>query len=102
MSEYDPLSQINKHVMLKNGMFELDDIPNAKCICGHSFSEHLIDLDGVADCCLVAKQEVCICDRFQNEDDKVIIPEKHGGKLQKKGEVLNHEESSYIHMLSKM
>ena len=52
---YDPLSYAQKILMLKNGMFEFDDIPNAKCLCGHSISEHLIDLAGIADCCLYTK-----------------------------------------------
>jgi len=37
---YDPLSQAQKHIMLKNGTFEFDDISNTKCCCGHSVSEH--------------------------------------------------------------
>jgi len=37
---YDPLSQAQKHIMLKNGTFEFDDISNTKCCCGYSVSEH--------------------------------------------------------------
>src|SRR5215469_16976320 len=79
---YDPLSYAQKIIMLKNGAFEFDDIPNTKCLCGHSFSEHLIDLDGTTGCCLYAKGEVCICDKFVDEDVKVIVPPKE--KLPKK------------------
>ena len=35
--DYDPLAQVNKIVMLKNGTFEFDCYPNTKCLCGHYF-----------------------------------------------------------------
>jgi len=70
----NPLSLANKHMMLKKGTFEFDDIINTKCLCGHSWSEHLINLAGIADCCLFAKGDVCICDRFVDEMSKLILP----------------------------
>ncbi len=58
---YDPLSQAQKHIMLKNGSFEFDDVSNIECCCGHSVSEHL----DCVDCCLFLKRkELCLCDRF--------------------------------------
>jgi hypothetical protein len=68
---YDHLSQVNKHMMLANGLFDFDDIPNGECYCGHSESEHLIDLDGTADCCLYAKDSVCICEKFVDKRSEV-------------------------------
>ena len=100
---YDPLSEAQKIVMLKNGSFEFEDIPNAKCLCGHSISEHLINLDGIADCCLYAKGNVCICERFQDEDSKVILPPK--GKipyLQKPVQPEEPRPNSYVHQLSQI
>jgi len=78
--EYDPLSSlqnVQKIIMLKNGTFEFDRYPNVKYLCGHSISEHLINLDGDVDCCLFVKdKELCICDRFQGEGSKIIMPKK--------------------------
>ena len=75
---YDPLSQVNKHIMLRNGLFEFEDILNGECFCGHSESEHLINLEGIADCCLFAKDDVCICERFQDKGIKITqrLPRK--------------------------
>jgi len=101
----DPLSQVNKHIMLRNGAFEFDDIPNTICLCGHSVSEHLIDLDGIADCCLFSKGDVCICDKFLDKGSKIIMPQKQDGRLPKrvKEEILTTGEiNSYIQTLSKM
>ena len=72
-SSYDPLSQVNKHMMLANGLFDFDDIPNGKCLCGHSTSEHLVGLAGVVDCCLYAKDFICICEKFTEERSKMIL-----------------------------
>ena len=69
-------------------------IPNAYV---DTISEHLIDLNGDADCCLYAKGEVCICDKFVHEDVKVVVPLK--GKLPKKQEVQVLEDprmNSYV------
>ena len=73
------LSQVNKHIMLRNGLFEFGDISNGECLCGHSISEHLINLEGIADCCLFAKGDVCICDKFQDKGSKSIMPQKQDG-----------------------
>ena len=100
----DPLSQINKHVLLKNGFFEFEDIPNGECFCGHSIYEHLIDLDGIADCCLFAKGDMCICDKFLDKESKIIMPQKQDGRLPNrvKEEILtNGELNSYIQTLSR-
>ncbi|MGC2572220.1 MAG: hypothetical protein WA364_11970 [Candidatus Nitrosopolaris sp.] len=95
----DPLSQANKHVLLKNGTFEFDDIPNAKCLCGHSISEHLIDLDSIADCCLYTKdKDLCICDKFVDEDVKVVPK----GKLPKKQVLEDPRLNSYVQMMSRL
>ena len=99
---YDPLSYAQKIIMLKNGAFEFDDIPNTKCLCGHSVSEHLIDLDGIADCCLYAKGEVCICDKVVDEDVKVV-PKGKLPKKQSEVQVLEDPRlNSYVQMMSKM
>jgi len=101
---YDPLSHAQKHVMLKNGVFEFDDIPNGKCLCGHSISEHLDYID----CCLFVKgKEICICDRFLDKGHKITIP-KSNGKLVHKKEVLQKPVqpedprlNSYVQTLSR-
>jgi len=68
------------------------------CLCGHSSAEHLINLDGIADCCLYAKdKDLCICDKFVDEDVKVVVPPK--GKHPKKQEVQILEDprlNSYV------
>src|SRR5215472_3421043 len=97
-----PLSQVNKHIMLRNGAFEFEDrIPNGECFCGHSESEHLINLDGIADCCLFGKKEVCICDKFLDKASRIIIPQKQDGRLPKKDILTNGELNSYIQTLSR-
>jgi hypothetical protein len=70
---FDPLLYAQKHVMLKNGLFEFEDIPNAKCYCGHCQSEHL----DCVELCLFAKgKKLCICDRFLEQGSKVNISKK--------------------------
>ena len=103
--EEDLLSQVNKHILLRNGLFEFEDIPNGECLCGHSESEHLINLDGIADCCLFAKGDMCICDKFQDKGNK--ITQKQDGRLPKrlKEEVkvlTTGELNSYIQTLAKI
>jgi hypothetical protein len=94
---YDPeLSQAQKVLMLKNGLFEFDDIPNARCCCGHNQSEHLDCID----CCLFAKDEICMCERFL--ENGATIPK---GKIpsKKKKEVQEDLKlNSYIQTLAKM
>ena len=100
---YDLLSQVNKHIMLRNGAFDFENIPNTKCLCGHSIYEHLIDHNGDADCCLYAKGEVCICDKFADQGAKMVVPPK--GKLPKKQEVQVLEDprlNNYVQTLSQM
>ena len=66
---------------------------------------HLIDLNGDSDCCLFAKDYVCICDKFQDKGTKIIMPQKQDGRLPKrvKEEILTTGEiNSYIQTLSKM
>ena len=107
MSEYDPLSQISKHIMLRNGLFDFDDIPNGECLCGHSESEHLIGLEGVADLCLYAKgkDNICICDKFVDEGCKIVI-HKLEKKLPKKemAQTLENDSrlNSYIQTLARV
>ena len=65
----------------------------------------LIDLTGIADCCLFAKGNVCICDKFVDKGSRVIIPQKQDGRLPKrvKEEILTTGEiNSYIQTLSKV
>ena len=104
---YDLLSQVNKRIMLRNGAFDYEDISNGECLCGHSESEHLIDLAGIADCCPYAKdKDLCICDKFLEEKSKVNIPPTIKGKLpslQKKPEQSEDIRiESYVQMLSKI
>ena len=76
---------------------EFDRYPNVKCLCGHSISEHLIDLDGNADYCLFVKdKDLCICYKFVDEGVKVVVPPR--GKLPKNQEV----QVSYVQTLSQM
>src|SRR5215831_13611123 len=75
-------SRTRQIIMLRNGAFDFENIPNTKCLCGHSIYEHLIDHNGDADCCLFAKGDVCICDKYVDEGVKVVVPPKD--KLPKK------------------
>ena len=91
----DPLSHVNKHIMLRNGLFEFQDISNEMCYCGHPESEHLINLEGIADCCMFG---MCICDKFVEKGSRII--EKRLPK--REIEVLTTGElNSYIHNLSR-
>ena len=102
--EYDPLTQAQKIVMLKNGTFEFDDILNSKCLCGHSESEHLIDLAGIADCCLFAKGNLCICDKFVEKGAKVKSKKQNGKLLPSLQKSVQEDPqiNSYVQQLSQI
>jgi hypothetical protein len=106
---YDPLSQTQKHIMLKNGTFEFefDSIKQSSyCCCGHAISEHL----DCVDCCL--NKELCICDRFLDGGSKVTIPQKqrqkqgklpHKELLQKQKEQIEDKQlGNYIQSIARM
>jgi hypothetical protein len=65
---YDPLSQAQKHIMLRNGRFEFDNVKQGTCCCGHS---------DCVDCCLAKTKEICICDGFKEKGViSTYIPKK--------------------------
>jgi len=63
----DDLSQVQKHILLKNGTFDFDSdaqISNEMCCCHHDTSWHLDRVD----CCLFAG---CLCDIFLDEGFRI-------------------------------
>ena len=97
---YDALSQAQKHIMLKNGMFEFDTFKPGTCYCNHSVAEHL----DFSDLCL--SRELCLCDRFLDKESK-ITPQKQQ-KVPKKEEqkqkepIEDRQLDSYIATLARM
>lgn len=102
------LSQVNKHIMLKNGLmeFELDSVKQSSCCCGHSITDHLWP---TLDCCLV--KELCICDRFLDRNFKTPVAERYGKlpkreeeeqKQKQKDQIEDNQLVSYIQTLAKM
>lgn len=91
---YDPLSQANKHIMLKNGLMEFDSIEHGTCCCGHQKSDHLWP---TLDCCLI--KELCICDRFLDKDSKTPVAERYSKLPTQKEEIeeLVVKEGKIIH-----
>jgi hypothetical protein len=77
----DPLAVANKHMMVRNGLFEFDDVKQGICCCSHSIMDHL-DCDSY---CLAKTKEICICERYLEKGSKMITPQKQG-KLPKKEE----------------
>lgn len=71
---YDPLPQAQKHVMLRNGRFEFDNVKQGTCCCGHSIMEHL----DCTDCCIAKCKEICICEKFHDKESKLTAPQKQG------------------------
>ena len=93
----DALSQAQKHIMLKNGMFEFDTFKPGTCCCNHSVAEHL----DFSDLCL--SRELCLCDRFLDKESK-ITPQKQQ-KVSKKEDVLQKETrqlDNYIQTLARI
>ena len=96
-NEYDPLSQTQKHVMMRNGTFEFDTPKLGTCCCCHSINDHL----EMVDCCIAKSEELCICDRFLDKESKTISRKQ--GKV--KEDVLPLQEQkvdSYIQQLAKL
>ena len=84
---------------------EFDRYPNVKYLCGHCISEHLINLDGDVDCCLFVKdKELCICDRFQGEGSKIIMPKKIPKKVTEELQVFANDSrlNNYIEALARI
>jgi hypothetical protein len=92
---YDALSQAQKHIMLKNGMFEFDTFKPGTCCCGHSVSDHLDRVD----CCLC--KELCDCERYLDENSRVTVPQKLDGKLPQKQKE-DKQLDSYIQQIARM
>jgi len=93
--EYDPeLLQAQKIIMLKNGLFEFDNIPYSLCVCGHLASDHL----DLVDCCLFG---LCLCDKFLEEGSKVTAPKNQNGKMPrvKQSEPEDPKVNNYIDTL---
>jgi hypothetical protein len=106
---YDPsVSQVQKVLMLANGAFQFDRISNSQCRCKHPQSEHILDLDGNIGCCLFAKGDICICEKFVDAKTKVVTTTTNQGKPPKKNEKLSRREiqdprlSSYVEQLAQM
>jgi DNA topoisomerase IB len=102
---YDPLSQAQKHVMLRNGTFEFDSVKQGTCCCGHSINDHL----RCVDCCLAKTKEICICEKYLEEGSKVIISQTKQQKLpkmeeqkQKQKQIEDNQLNNYIQTLSKI
>lgn len=72
---YDPLSQAQKYIMLRNGKFEFDIVKQGTCCCGHSIMEHLDCID----CCIAKSKEICICEQFHDKESKLIVTSKKQG-----------------------
>lgn len=102
---YDPLSQAQKHIMLKNGIFEFefDNFKQSSCYCcSHPISEHL----DCVDCCL---SKECLCDKFLEEGTSK--PHQKQGKLphkellqkqMQKEQIEDKQLNSYIQTLARM
>jgi hypothetical protein len=97
---YEPLTYIQKHVMLSNGLFEFDNISNTQCVaCSHFSIEHL---DGIG-VCLIAKGGFCICQEFRERWEPKTVIKPRAGKLPKKVEVEDDPKISvYLQTLSKI
>jgi hypothetical protein len=98
---YDALSQAQKHIMLKNGMFEFDTFKPGTCCCNHSVAEHL----DFSDLCL--SRELCLCDRFLDKEAKITIsPQKQQRVPKKEGQKQKEPEdvqlTGYIQTLARM
>jgi hypothetical protein len=99
----DPLELAQKHVLLKNGIFDfqLDSFRSGTCICTHPKMDHL-------DCTTIClSKEPCICDRFLDKESKPIIPQKRDGnsKLSRKEDALQEETRQldiYIQTLARV
>ena len=91
---YDPLSQTQKHVMMRNGTFEFDTPKRGTCCCGHSINDHL----EMVDCCIAKSEELCICDRFLDKESKTISRKQ--GKV--KEDVQDQVVDNYIQQLAKI
>jgi hypothetical protein len=91
---YDALSQAQKHIMLKNGMFEFDTFKPGTCCCNHSVAEHLDSSD------LCLSRELCQCDRFLDKEAK-ITPQKQQKVPKKEEQKERIEIDSYIQTLSR-
>ena len=98
----DPLSQTQKHVMMRNGTFEFDTPKRGTCCCGHSINDHL----EMVDCCIAKSEELCICDRFLDKESKIITTiSRKQGKLPQKEDVLplqDQKVDNYIQQLAKI
>jgi hypothetical protein len=83
---YDPLSQAQKHVMLRNGRLESEGVKQGTCCCGHSVNDHL----DCVDCCLTKTKESCICERFIDKDYKMPIPQKQSKIPKEQEQIAEH------------
>jgi len=96
---YDDLSTVQKHIMLKNGTFDFNTHPPQMCTCGHSSSEHL---DGT-NCCLIAKNDICLCLEFVNKNTKTVKKDNGLPKNQNPKEIQQDARiQGYIQQISKI
>jgi hypothetical protein len=98
------LDSFQKHIMLRNGRFEFDNVKQGTCCCGHSVNDRL----DCVDCCIAKSKEICICDGFKDKEYRVVAQTQKQGKLPKKEEQKQKEQiednqfENYIQTLAKM